>query len=132
MASRKISDLHPEMQPKVIKFLERCNSIGFDIVILCTYRSWIEQEKIFSLGRSLPGKKVTESRPGASDHNTTLDGRPASTAIDILPIKDGKPITQRKDPIWSLLGEIAVDCGLEWKGSDPKYPEINHFNLPRE
>lgn len=129
MASRKISDLHPDMQPRVMKFLDRCNSIGFDIVILCTYRSWIEQEKIYSMGRSIKGKKITEAMPGASGHNNTLDGRPASTAIDILPMKSGKPITQIKDPIWGLLREIANDCGLEWKGTDPKYPEVNHFQL---
>jgi peptidoglycan L-alanyl-D-glutamate endopeptidase CwlK len=129
MASRKLSDLHPEFQPRVMHFLERCNSIGFDIVILCTYRSWIEQEKIFGLGRSLPGKKVTESRPGASKHNNMMNGRPASLAIDILPIKDGKPITNVKDPVWGLLGDIAKDCKIDWLGDHPRYPEINHFQI---
>lgn len=129
MASRKLSDLHPDMQPKVMRFLERCNNLSIDIVILCTYRSWIEQEKIFGVGRTLPGKKITESRPGASKHNNMLDGRPASLAIDILPMRDGKPITQIKDPIWGLLGEIGKDCGLNWLGEHPKYPEVNHFSL---
>ena len=127
MASRKINDLHPEMQPKVLKFLDRCNSIGLDIAVLCTYRSWIEQEKLFAYGRSLPGRKITESRPGDSKHNNMLEGKPASLAIDILPIKNGKPISHMKDPIWGLLGEISRDCGLDWKGDDPHYPEINHF-----
>lgn len=129
MASRKITDLHPELQPRVIKFLQRCNDVGFDVLITCTYRSWIEQEKLYGWGRTLGGRKKTDHRPGHSPHNHMENGKPASLAFDIIPLKDGKPITYHKDPVWLFFAEIAKEYGIEWMGDHAKYPEINHFEF---
>ena len=129
MASRKINDLHPDLQPIALKFLERCNSIGLDILITCTFRSWIEQEKLYSIGRTLPGKKVTNARPGQSKHNNMIDGRPASLAFDVVPMKSGKPIWNDRDPIWGIIGEIGVELGLDWAGRWKSFVEYPHFQL---
>ena len=129
MASRRIQDLHPDLQPICLKFLEQCNAIGIDILITCTFRSWIEQEKLFAIGRSLPGRKVTNARPGQSKHNNMIEGRPASTAFDIVPMRNGKPIWNAKDPVWQQCGEIGVGLGLEWAGNWTKFVEFPHFQL---
>lgn len=85
MPSRKLEDLHPTLQPIVGKFLERCEAAGLNILITCTYRSSAEQDALYAQGRTKPGAKVTHARGGQSRHNDTLDGKPASTAFDIVP-----------------------------------------------
>ena len=52
MPSRKIEDLHESMQPKAIMFLEKCDQLGFDVLIYCTLRSLEEQAKLYRRGRS--------------------------------------------------------------------------------
>lgn len=39
MASRRIEDLHPDLQPLATAFMRRCQDAGVDPLITCTYRS---------------------------------------------------------------------------------------------
>jgi peptidoglycan L-alanyl-D-glutamate endopeptidase CwlK len=132
MPSRKIEDLHPDLQPVCREFLRRCAAAGLDILITCTYRSAAEQDLLYQRGRNgNPGPRVTNARGGQSAHNaTTLDGKPAARAFDIVPMEAGKPMWGDKHPAWQLAGCIGMELGLNWYGR-PQAPfrEFPHFEL---
>jgi len=131
MESRKLTDLHPTLQPIAAKFLERCKAAGLNILITCTYRDGAEQERLYAKGRTTPGPKVTNARAGQSKHNTTLNGVPASEAFDIVPLVNGKAEWSAKHPHWAIAGKIGQELGLEWAGTWRTFKEFPHFELKR-
>ena len=64
MASRKIEDCHPLLQPKLKAFIATCKSVGIDVLVTCTWRSGAEQDALYAQGRTTPGKRVTNARAG--------------------------------------------------------------------
>lgn len=140
MASRRIEDLHPDLQPLARLFLERCAARQVDVLIVCTYRSGEEQNALYAQGRTTPGAKVTNARAGESKHNALgRDGRPAARAFDAVPLLHGKPAWEdprdkdtdwRNDFGWRVMGEVAADLGLVWYGAPgARFPEAPHFQL---
>lgn len=131
MPSRKIEDLHPDLQVITREFLRRCEAAGLDILITCTWRSPAEQDALYAQGRSKPGPRVTNARAGQSAHNCTHHGKPAARAFDIVPLQHGKAVWDAKHAAWKVAGEIGVALGLKWYGSPgSKFPELPHFELP--
>lgn len=130
MASRKIGDLHPTLQPLAKKMIELCKEVGIDYLIYCTYRSSHEQDGLYSIGRTTPGKIVTNAKGGQSKHNYMLNNAPASKAFDGAPLINGKIIWDSKHPLWQKIGEIGHSLGLvwgmDWKG---KFKEMPHWEL---
>ena len=132
MPSRKIEDLHPDLQPLCREFLRQCERAGLDILITCTYRSNQEQDQLYAQGRGEPGPRVTNAKAGQSAHNVTIQGRPAARAFDIVPLVNGKPVWDGKHAAWAQAGRIGVALGLVWYGSPgAKFPELPHFQLER-
>ncbi len=130
MASRKITDLHPSLQPICNEFLLRAEDEGVDVLITCTYRSNEEQEALYAQGRTVAGARVTNARGGQSSHNFKLNGKPAAKAFDVVPLVNGKPMWDAKHPSWQALGKIGVELGLDWYGlPDAKFRESPHFQL---
>jgi peptidoglycan L-alanyl-D-glutamate endopeptidase CwlK len=140
MASRRIEDLHPDLQPLARLFLERCAARQVDVLIVCTYRSGDEQASLYAQGRGTPGPIVTNAKPGQSKHNALgRDGRPAARAFDAVPLLNGKPIWEdprdkdtdwRNDFGWRVMGEVAAELGLVWYGAPgARFPEAPHFQL---
>lgn len=130
MASRKLSDLHPQLLQIAEKFLDACHAEKIDILVTCTYRSNQEQDQLYAISRTIPGKKVTNAKAGQSKHNFTMNGKPAAKAFDVVPMMNGKPIWDASSPLWKRLGIIGNSLGLswagDWKGSMREYP---HFEL---
>lgn len=131
MPSRKLTDLHPTLQPIAAKFLERCKAAGLDILITCTHRTGAEQDALYAQGRTTPGVKVTNARAGQSMHNFSINGLPASKAFDIVPLINGKPEWSAKHPAWAVAGKIGEDLGLSWAGRWVSFKEFPHFELKR-
>lgn len=128
MASRKIEDMHPKLQPLVRQFLERAEAAGVNVLITCTYRSNEEQDQLYAQGRSKPGPKVTNAKAGQSKHNHTLNGKPASLAFDVVPMVGGKCVWDAKHPHWQVLGLIGHQLGFDWYGSPgAPFKEYPHF-----
>ncbi|MEO3954009.1 M15 family metallopeptidase [Chromobacterium piscinae] len=133
MASRRLEDLHPDLQPLAHSFLRRCTDAGLDVLIYCTYRSGAEQDQLYAQGRKgNPGPIVTNARAGQSAHNFTIQNRPAARAFDAVPLVGGKPQWDQKHPHWQIMGRIGTELGLNWYGK-PTAPfrEFPHFELPR-
>lgn len=131
MSSRKLTDLHPQMQPMVTRFLANARAAGIDLLVTCTYRSNEEQAALYAIGRTKPGRIVTNAKPGRSTHNNTLNGKPAALAVDVVPLRDGKPVWAASDPVWKRVGEIGEKVGLEWAGRWTTFREYPHFQHPQ-
>lgn len=130
MASRKLTDLHPDLEVKANQMLVECHKQNIDLLITCTYRSKEEQEMLYSQGRTTPGKIVTNAKPGQSAHNTIgPTGLPGAMAFDVVPIVHGKPQWDSKDPIWKSVGDIGKSFGLEWGGDWISFKDYPHFQL---
>lgn len=130
--SRDLDDLHPDMRPLVDRLLAECDASGIDLLVTCTWRSPEEQARLYAQGRTAPGKIVTNAKPGQSMHNVTLAGRPASLAVDIVPLRSGKPVWDARDPLWAQVGSIGeLVAGLEWAGRWKRFREFPHFQHPQ-
>jgi peptidoglycan LD-endopeptidase CwlK len=141
MASRALSDLHPDLRPLAEAFLSRCLERQVDVLIVCTYRSDAEQTKLYAQGRTMPGPRVTNAKAGQSAHNATLDGKPAARAFDAVPLLHGKAIWEdprdkdgdwTNDFGWRVMGEVAEEVGLDWYGKPTaRFREAPHFQMRR-
>lgn len=134
MSSRKLTDLHPQMQPMVTRFLANARATGIDLLVTCTYRSNAEQVALYAIGRTKPGRIVTNAKPGRSTHNNTLNGKPAALAVDVVPLRGGKPVwgTAGADgALWRQVGELGEKVGLEWAGRWKTFREFPHFQHPQ-
>lgn len=130
MASRKLSDLHPDVQPLAQQFLDKCAAQGIDILVTCTYRSGEEQDELYAKGRTAAGSIVTNAKAGQSKHNFNISGQPASLAFDVVPLRNGKPVwgTKGEDLVlWLRVGGIGESVGLEWAGRWKRFKEFPHF-----
>lgn len=124
--SRKIEDLLPVVQEKAKAFLAKCEAEGIDILVTSTYRDLESQAALYAQGRTTPGKKVTNAKPGTSYHNWQC-------AFDIVPLRHGKAVWSTKPgpdlDLWNKVGEIGESCGLEWAARWRSFPEFAHFQF---
>lgn len=122
MASRSLDTLTPDTRNKMTEWLARCRARGVEMLVYCTFRSSEEQATLYALGRTAPGKKVTNAKPGWSWHQY---GR----AVDAVPLVHGKPLW-KYDPErleWRVFQHEAADVGLEWAGAWHKFREYVHL-----
>lgn len=116
--SRKLDDLHPLVKEKCLSFISACHDENIDVIITSTYRDNESQSHLYNIGRTQPGRKVTNARPGYSFHNHRV-------AFDFVPIKNGK--AQWSDiKLIEKCGHIAEECGLEWAGRWIGFKELLH------
>lgn len=156
MASRRLSDLHPDTRRKVSTFLALAEDAHFPVLIYCTYREDEEQARLFRQGRTISeivakaeelrteygrmdlakllmdvgpqyGRRVTNAGPGQSLHRYRY-------AADGVPLRDGKPIWDDEVPedkaAWARYGELAEAAGLEWSGRWQHFKETPHIQEP--
>jgi len=74
--------------------------------------------------------RVTKARGGTSEHNATLQGKPASRAFDIAFLVDGKASWADSLP-WAKAGAIGRSLGLEWGGDWTSFKDRPHFQLKK-
>jgi peptidoglycan L-alanyl-D-glutamate endopeptidase CwlK len=99
-----------------------CDAVGIDLLITSTYRDFDAQAALYAQGRTKPGGKVTNARPGQSWHNWRR-------AFDVVPLRGGKPVWDVGDLVWYQVGAIGEELGLEWAGRWKRFPEFPHFQL---
>lgn len=127
MPSRKLEDLHPDVQSKARAFIAACDADGIDLLVTCTWRSDEEQAKLYAQGRTAPGKVVTNAKPGQSKHNGKQG---EARALDVVPLVNGKPVwgTAGEDgELWLRVGLHGEAAGLEWAGRWVRMKEYPHF-----
>lgn len=133
--SRDVMELLPTVRQMCSHFLNECQKKGFDVLITSTFRNHASQAALYSIGRTKPGRIVTNAPPGWSWHNWRC-------AFDVVPLRQGKPVwgtagngidTDPTDDdlddleLWQRIGEIGEFAGLEWAGRWPRFREYPHF-----
>jgi len=116
--SRDLADLRPKVRSMAVAFIEKCQAAGIDVIITSTYRDNEAQAALYAKGRTAPGRKVTNAKPGQSWHNHQC-------AFDFVPIVDGKP-DWKNIKTFEKCGEIAESIGLEWAGRWRTFKEYAH------
>jgi peptidoglycan L-alanyl-D-glutamate endopeptidase CwlK len=116
--SRQLEDLTPHTEKLCRAFIAACKAKNIDVLITSTYRDNASQAALWAQGRTLPGAKVTNARPGRSYHNYRC-------AFDFVPIINGK--AQWTDlTLFKQCGAIAKEVGLEWAGDWVHFKELAH------
>jgi len=116
MPSRDLNDLRADVHDLALKHQAACTAAGIDLLIYCTYRSNAEQDAAYAVGRTLPGKIITNQRGGGSKHNNTdAEGNPAALAYDCVGQIHGKAMWA-DDAMYLKIGQLAEGVGLTWAG----------------
>lgn len=119
-----LATLTPAAQKLARLFVEKCNaalkSRGYVAKIISGTRSYAEQNRLYSIGRSKPGRKVTNARGGYSNHNFGI-------AFDIGIFNGTSYISE--SPIYTELGMIGESVGLEWGGRWTSFKDEPHYQL---
>jgi len=118
--SRRIMTLTPDTREVAVRHISQCKDEGISLLVVQASRSIKDQSRIYAIGRTSPGKVVTNAAPGWSWHNF---GR----AYDIVVMVDGMPDWDCKY-VYERVGEIGTSIGLIWGGSF-RYPkgDLGHF-----
>lgn len=118
MSSRRLEDLHPIVAEKAHKLVELAKNEGIDLLVTSTLRTFEEQKELYALGRTKPGKRVTNAKPGQSWHNFGL-------AFDVVPLLNGKAVWN--SPFWSHIGDLGKSLELVWGGDFTGLRDHPHF-----
>ena len=118
--SRSLDDLIPPAKQRVEAFLAAAKAAGIDLLVTSTYRDNESQNALYAQGRTAPGKVVTNARAGQSFHNYRC-------AVDVVPLRNGKPVWDVKDEAWQTVGRLGKAAGLEWAGDWKRFKEYPHF-----
>jgi peptidoglycan L-alanyl-D-glutamate endopeptidase CwlK len=125
--SRNLNDLDPKARVVCEKHIAFCAAHNIEIIVTSTYRDYESQEALYAIGRTtdLKRSKVTNARAGHSWHNFRC-------AWDVVPVVNGKPVWDAKDPIWKQVimygKEAGAEAGAEWKS----FPDLPHFQVVPE
>lgn len=127
MASRLLSDLHPDLQPKVSAFLAQ-DKRRF---LTQTWRSSYEQDQDYARGRTEPGHIITNAKGGQSPHNFMQGGKPAALAFDFgIKGPHGLLDWDANDDVWQEAIAGAKALGLISGSTFHGLVDSPHAELP--
>jgi peptidoglycan LD-endopeptidase CwlK len=129
---QKIERLHPSVRAEITNAVEECNIAltgKAKIRITQGLRTFEEQDALYAIGRTKPGKKVTNAQAGKSVHNYGF-------AIDICLIINNteaswntvKDWDNDKIADWYECVKIFAKYGWEWGGNWKTFKDLPHFD----
>ena len=119
-SERVIATLLPQVRPIARALVQKAAAAGISIRVISGLRSYEEQAALYAQGRTTPGKKVTNARPGYSNHNFGI-------AFDIGVFEGSKYLPE--SPKYKAVGALGMDLGLEWGGNWKTIVDQPHFQL---
>lgn len=120
--SRKIEDLSESAQVKCKEFIELCKENGIEIKIIQTLRDAEYQNSLYQIGRTKPGKKITNC-----DGYKKKSNHQSGNAWDAVPLIDGKidwNATKEFKKMAELAKSINIRAGYYFKMVDSPHFEI--------
>lgn len=124
-SEEKIKFLYPDLQVRIRRVYEdmfRIHSLKMRLTE--GMRSLQRQKELYAQGRTIPGRVVTNSRPGYSFHHYGL-------AFDSCFV--GPDPYLEKDPLgpflWQEFGKYAVAHGLVWGGDFKTVKDKPHCQI---
>lgn len=117
----RIKQLHPDMQKPVIQFINKVDFLtGVKLRITDHFRTFAEQDELYTQGRTKPGKVVTWAKGASSYHNYGL-------AIDVTAIARNQVDYNIN---WEQISGIAKRFDFTWGGDWPEGKKDKpHFQL---
>jgi len=121
-----LDKIYPGFLEPLLELLASCQSKGAAYFLTHGLRTFEEQDRLYAQGRTVPGKKVTNARGGASLHNYGL-------AVDA--VRDADLHSVGLQPAWDRAGYellwreaqvVKLETGFFWKMADS-----GHVQLPR-
>lgn len=122
MSDRSLGSLLPKVKAAAEAAIEELETLGVKVLVTCTYRSGEEQAELYAQGRTKPGKKVTNAKPGQSFHQYRV-------ALDLYPMIGGKPDFSGNAPEWKVIARVFKAHGFEWAGEWKTFREMPHFQM---
>ena len=123
--------LHPSVRVEVTNIINEINKSltgRSQVRIAQGLRTFQEQDDLYAIGRTKPGKKVTNAKGGQSVHNYGF-------AVDIVLIIDGKTASWDVKKDWDVDGvadwdecvKIFAKHGWSWGGNWTSFKDMPHF-----
>jgi len=120
---RGLQHLHPYAREKAEKLEELCQARGLPLLITETFRTKEEQESLYALGRSKPGKIVTYARG-----DTYSSAHQWGVAFDFCKNVRGQEYSDKA--FFNAVGALGKSIGLFWGGDFRNFVDTPHFELP--
>ena len=131
ITTERIMRLHPSVRVEVTNIINEINKSltgRSQVRIAQGLRTFQEQDDLYAIGRTKPGKKVTNAKGGQSVHNYGF-------AVDIVLIIDGKTASWDVKKDWDVDGvadwdecvKIFAKHGWSWGGNWTSFKDMPHF-----
>ncbi|WP_058835734.1 peptidoglycan-binding protein [Luteimonas abyssi] len=121
LTAQRIQGLHPEVRATAAAFVNRVEQeLGITLRVSDGFRTFAEQDTLYTQGRTAPGPVVTHARGGQSYHNYGL-------AFDVVQLLPNGGVSWDLD--WNAVGRIGQDLGLEWGGTWTRPVDRPHFQM---
>lgn len=122
-----LDTLKPEARSVIVELLELGYKNALNPQIHSAYRSSTEQDNLYAMGRTKPGKIVTNSRGYQSNHQYRI-------AVDMHFDDNQDSVAEWDLPKYTKLWNLAVSAGLDkkglrWAGNWEKFKESAHFEV---
>jgi len=117
----RLNLLHPLIREDAIKaYQEAVQKTPTNVhpVIVQTLRTFEEQDALYQKGRTRPGPKVTNAKPGSSFHQYGL-------AIDFCLQVNGE-LKWVVDANWMIVVDAFKKYGFEWGGDWKSFKDFPH------
>lgn len=129
--SRDILHCHPYLQerwPKLLELFRR--ETGHDLVLTCTWRSVVEQQRLYRQGRGAEGPIVTnvDGVTKKSKHNL-FPARSFDLAVDVDPSEVKRKVTwepEKYEPLVTLCPKLGLISGGSWT----HFKDYPHVEMP--
>jgi peptidoglycan L-alanyl-D-glutamate endopeptidase CwlK len=124
-ANRKldVNGLRADVANKTRAVIKKLAKQGIYICVAQGYRSKAEQDALYAIGRTKPGKIVTNARGGQSNHNYGV-------AVDLcLYSADGRTVSWNVNgPFRKVISAMKAE-GFKWGGDWRSFKDYPHFEL---
>lgn len=109
------------VKEKVLQIIEKAYYEGIYVLVTDGYRSNAEQDALYAIGRTKPGKIVTKAKGGQSNHNFGI-------AVDFcLTNEAGTIANYTVNSDWRRVAAIAKSKGFEWGGDWKGFVDNPHL-----
>jgi peptidoglycan L-alanyl-D-glutamate endopeptidase CwlK len=118
---QRLNQLHPLIREDAIKAYQeavKATLVGVHPVIIQTLRTFEEQDLLYQKGRTRPGPKVTNAKPGSSFHQYGM-------AVDFSIQINGK-LVWKVDKNWMIVVDCFKKYGFSWGGDWKSFKDYPH------
>ena len=119
-SEKNIATLKPEVQVLARRLIELAKAEGINAKVIDGSRTYEQQNKLYAMGRTKPGRIVTKAKGGYSWHNFGL-------AFDVGIFDPSGEHYYEESRAYAEVGRIGKSLGLEWGGDWEDFQDEPHF-----